>query len=35
MWAWLAKQDNSFRLPAGERAAAISCAKEKKKPEKI
>jgi len=30
MWAWLAKQDNSLRLPAGERAAATSCAKEKK-----
>jgi len=30
MWAWLAKQDNSLRLPAGERAVAISYANEKK-----
>ncbi len=35
MWAWLAKQDNSLRLLAGERAATISYTKEKKKSEKI
>jgi len=30
MWAWLAKQDNSLRLLAGERATTISFANEKK-----